>query len=53
MSHIFTGFWTLPAAGLTDHIKIRAGSSPFLQKLPSAAGEKKEGGENQEKAEAA
>lgn len=44
MSHIFTEFWTLPA--LTEHIKIRAGSSPFQQKLPSAAGEKKEGGKS-------
>lgn len=50
MSNIFTRFWIISAVGLTDHNKIRTGSSPFLQKLPSTLGRKSVGGGNQEKA---
>lgn len=55
MSHICRGLWILPAVGLTDCIKIRTHTSPFLQKLPSTAEEEKVGGRegHWEKAEVA
>lgn len=43
ISNAFRRSWILPAAGLTDRIRTRTGSSPFLQQLPSTLGRKNVG----------